>query len=344
MDLNYRLVCKDCRTSPPQIVEDHKSGDIICAQCGLVFPMRIIDTSAETRSFAASEKNPNGSGDGGERTVGPEDSMLSGVVGLSTRIGAFDKNGSSGSGASGSGSGGLWRAQGRAVPLVKGDRDIQASFRELSVLCDSVGLPRTVCDRAKLLYKKVFDSTISGSPANPSSSDGVICRNRPNSAVVAACLFIACRQERVPRSFKEIQQLTQVHKNMLGRCVREMVSLVEERNLMGPASTEDYLSRFCSRLDLDVAQVGGCAALIVRQAVSLGLVGGRSPLSIAAASIYMTSELMALGKKMSDIVPVAGVQEVTIKSAYRDLWMRRLDVVPADREFRVPAEMLPSPF
>lgn len=60
MDLNYRLVCKDCQQHPPNIVEDYKNGDLICGDCGLVFPMRIIDLKSEWRNFSS---ETGGSGD-----------------------------------------------------------------------------------------------------------------------------------------------------------------------------------------------------------------------------------------------------------------------------------------
>ena len=43
-------------------------------------------------------------------------------------------------------------------------------------------------DRANALFKKVHD--------------GKNLRGRSNDAIAAACLYIACRQESVPRTFK----------------------------------------------------------------------------------------------------------------------------------------------
>lgn len=59
MDLANILVCKDCRVSPPNIVEDYKAGDLVCGDCGLVFPMRIIDQRQEWRTFADATNSVN---------------------------------------------------------------------------------------------------------------------------------------------------------------------------------------------------------------------------------------------------------------------------------------------
>ena len=34
MDLNYRVVCRDCKDKIPDLVEDFASGDLICRRCG----------------------------------------------------------------------------------------------------------------------------------------------------------------------------------------------------------------------------------------------------------------------------------------------------------------------
>ena len=51
-------------------------------------------------------------------------------------------------------------------------------------------------DRANNLFKQV--------------SDGKALKGRSNDAIAAACMYIACRQEGVPRTFKG-QSLRRVH-------------------------------------------------------------------------------------------------------------------------------------
>lgn len=55
-------------------------------------------------------------------------------------------------------------------------------------------------------------------------------------------------------------------------------------------TSADFMSRFCSNLGLP-KQVQSAAAHIAKKSVDLDLVGGRSPLSLAAAAIYMASQV-----------------------------------------------------
>ena len=55
----------------------------------------------------------------------------------------------------------------------------------------------------------------------------------------------------------------------------------------------------------------------------VGSLAGRSPLSIAAACIYMASHLMGQPKSPKDISAVAGVSDGTIRNAYKLIFPKR---------------------
>ena len=72
------------------------------------------------------------------------------------------------------------------------------------------------------------------------------------------------------------------------------------------------------------------ASHIGRGAMELDIVPGRSPLSVAAAAIYMASN--ASEKKLSkkEIRDVAGVSDVTIGKLYELMYPRAAELFPAE--------------
>ena len=68
-------------------------------------------------------------------------------------------------------------------------------------MCDRINLPKTITDRANTLFKMVHD--------------GKNLKGRANEAIASACLYIACRQEGVPRTFKEIVAVSTVSKKVI---------------------------------------------------------------------------------------------------------------------------------
>ncbi|ELU45667.1 transcription initiation factor IIB [Rhizoctonia solani AG-1 IA] len=310
-DLAVRLICPECKDMNPKIVEEFGSGDLVCGDCGLVLGDRIVDTRSECEcphTFA------NDEGDDPSRVGAATNPLLEGIEQLDTVI-SF-KDGGSGMARE------LQRAAARGS-VGKNERNMMTAFRDISAMCESISLPKNVSDTAKQLYKRAEEEKI--------------VRGKSADAVVACCILIACRQANVPRTFKEIHQLTRVPKKTLGQCFKAFEQAfdlsrpapADGQDGAGPASgtsAENLLNRYCNQLHLHASVVTACEEVVVT-ARNHGIADGRSPISIAGAAIYFTSYLLGQGKSAKDICSVAGVSESTIKLVYKILWQEREKLV-----------------
>ncbi|XP_073213252.1 transcription initiation factor IIB isoform X2 [Lepidochelys kempii] len=180
-------------------------------------------------------------------------------------------------------------------------------------------------DRTNNLFKQVYEQKS--------------LKGRSNDAIASACLYIACRQEGVPRTFKEICAVSRISKKEIGRCFKLILKALETS--VDLITTGDFMSRFCSNLGLP-KQVQMAATHIARKAVELDLVPGRSPISVAAAAIYMASQASAEKRTQKEIGDIAGVADVTIRQSYRLIYPRAPDLFPADFKFDTPVDKLPQ--
>lgn len=211
-DLQFRVVCQDCRNPTPNLVEDFASGDVICRDCGTIVLDRIIDTRSEWRSFA---NDGTSASDDPSRVGGPQDPLLYGGGGLggdedggdfaieSTLISKMD----GGSGISRD----LARTQNK-TSLRPSDRTLIQAFKNISIISERINLPKRIVDRAKHIFKRV--------------EDGKFLKGKPVDGIIAACIYIACRLERVTRTFKEISLLTMIPKKDIGRCYKALYPLL----------------------------------------------------------------------------------------------------------------------
>lgn len=224
------------------------------------------------------------------------------------------------------GNSGMSRELQRAASRASGAnsaRSLITAFRDISNMCDSWSLPKTISDIAKQLYKRADEEKL--------------LKGKSLDAVIAACIFIACRQAHVPRTFREICQLTRVPKKTIGQCYKVLEqafnltpggaaadsSKEAPRNVGGP---EELLVRYCNHLDLP-PNVHSITADVIREARERGIADGRSPVSIAGGAIYFTSHLLGKPKSAKDICIVAGVSESTIKLVYRLYYAEREKLV-----------------
>ena len=351
-----QLMCKDCKEDPPNIYEDFSAGDTICASCGLVLGDRIVDTRSEWRTFTNDDQN----NDDPSRVGDAANPLLNGSQ-LQTEI-SFSGGGSAKSRD-------LSRAQNKSTHD-KSTKTLLAAYKEIGALCDGLGIPKNVSDTAKHLFKIVQD-------------EGAF-RGKSQETVIAGCIFIACRQCKVGRTFREIFALTRVSKPEIGRIFKALEKFFAARNekmkLSGEQSggkscgftlakflelnlsvflasvdlhsstfnstesttPKDLCVRFCSHLQLPQR----CAALsqdIALRLESIGSLAGRSPISTAAACIYMASYLLGDGKTAKDISVVAGVSDGTIRNAYKLIYGQRENLINPEyvKDRRVDMKKLP---
>lgn len=294
---------------------DHAAGDMVCAECGLVLEQHSVDESSEWRTFSDSSSSDP------VRVGGPSNPLLT-DGGLSTII--SKPNGAQGDFMS---SLGRWQNRGSNP-----DRSLIIAFRSIGTMADRLGLVSTIKDRANEIYKKVEDLKS--------------IRGRSQDAILAACLYIACRQEDKPRTFKEICSVANgASKKEIGRATKFIVKQLEEdmgiSMEMGTIHAGDFLRRFCSHLNMENNEVRA-ATETVKKSEMLDI--RKSPISVAAAAIYMISNLNEKEKKaLKDISRVAGVAEVTIRNSYKDLHPHAAKLIPEWFLKDVDLKNLPTP-
>lgn len=167
-------------------------------------------------------------------------------------------------------------------------------------------------------------------------------KGKPQDAVIAGAIFIACRQGNVPRTFREIFNLTKVSKKEIGRVFKALEKWLQEMREAGEASgindvttvrdytqkgstgADDLVRRYVSQLAIknqsDVENVG---IYIAKKTTQVSTLAGRSPLSVAAACIFMAAHYLGETITSKKIANVAGVSDGTIKTAYKYLYQAK---------------------
>ncbi|KAK1285967.1 Transcription initiation factor IIB [Acorus calamus] len=94
---------------------------------------------------------------------------------------------------------------------------------------------------------------------------------------------------------------------------------------MGAIHAGDFLRRFCSHLGMNNKEVKA-AQEAVQKSEELDI--RRIPVSVAAAIIYMITQLSDDKKLLRDISLATGVAEGTIRNAYKDLYPHAAKLIP----------------
>ena len=291
---NERTICPECSG---RLVHDTEHGETVCAECGLVVADDGIDRGPEWRAFDSAERDRK------SRVGAPTTEMMH-DKGLSTTIGWQDCDAYGKS---------LNSRQRRRMQRLRTwderfrtrnskERNLKQALGEIDRMASALGLPDNVRETASVIYRRAL-------------SEGLL-PGRSIEGVACAALYAAARQAGVPRSLDEFERVARVEKTELTRTYRYVV---RELGLeIRPADPESYVPRFASELGLS-EETEARARKLLRSAKEQGIHSGKSPVGLAAASIYAGALLTNEGVTQSEVSEVANISEVTIRNRYHEL-------------------------
>lgn len=80
------------------------------------------------------------------------------------------------------------------------------AFKKSSRISSLLSLPSAITDRANELFKRILESKM--------------IRPRGSDTLIVTCLFMVCKAEKVPRTYKEMCGVSEVPAKDLGKCFK----------------------------------------------------------------------------------------------------------------------------
>lgn len=136
--------------------------------------------------------------------------------------------------------------------------------------------------------------------------------------VVAACLYIACRQEKSQHMLIDFSDALQVNVYTLGTCFLKFRRLLGlQLEIIDPAL---YVYRFAAHLDLDekANAVSMTALRLVARMKRDWIVAGRRPAGICAAALLIASRAHGFSKHHHDVTRILKVCGMTVTNRVRE--------------------------
>lgn len=293
--------CPECGKT--RLSRDYNRGELICNDCGLVIDEDFIDQGPEWRAYDGEQQVK-------KARVGAPLTYTIHDKGLSTEIDWSNKD-SYGKSIPPRNRAQLYRLRKwqRRIRIADAtERNLAVALSNLDRLASGLGLPRVVRETAAMIYRKAALKNL--------------IRGRSIEGITAAALYAACRQCHVPRTLDEICVISHVKRKEIGKNYRFIARELNLRLL--PTVPEDYISRFCSILNLSNV-VQAKTIEILKLAAENALITGRGPTGNAAASLYIASVLCGERRTQREIADVAGVTEVTVRNRYKEI-IKKLNI------------------
>lgn len=149
--------------------------------------------------------------------------------------------------------------------------------------------------------------------------------------VVAASVFLSCKIEQSPRTFKEISAASGVPVKVIGAVAKKIEAALPDAKVAPVFDTEDMIIRYCYALDLpaEIASVAEQVAIKLRDIPSIH---GKVYTTIAASSIFLVCQLCGESQKRSSrrIAEVSGISDGTIRITAKAALPRLQQILPVE--------------
>jgi transcription initiation factor TFIIB len=284
------FVCSACKND--RIITDLDAGEMVCSKCGLVISDKIQDSKQEWRSFESTEESKD------RRRTGIPISLARHDMGLYTIIGRGTKD-----------AGGqvldlsirptmarlrMWDLRCQA----SSNANLRIAFNQLDMLKDKLGLPNSLIEKTAYIYRKAHQR-------------GILRGNEIAIALVAA-LYLACRQQGILRTLKEICLISNIKRRAASRLYRDMIFELDMKiPIVDPIKC---IARISNHINLN-QKITHDAVIIMNAATKSTMSAGKNPMGLAATVLYLScliNEYNSIGQSV--FAQAAGVTEVTIRN------------------------------
>ncbi len=270
--------CPECGSK--NLITDPQHAEVYCGDCGIVIAENLVDLGPEWRSYDDEQAARR-------IRTGPPMSYRIHNKGLSTPLPESLTR--------------TKRLRG-IISMDSSEKILSFALGEIDRMASALKLPTEIREATSVLYRQAAKQNL--------------IKGRSIEELVSAMLYIACRQYGVPRTLKEI---TQVSRMPLRKIRRAYIFLVRKLGIkLAPAEPAQYVPRFCSELGLSDA-IRERAVEILKSDEGTGAAKGWGPTGTAAAAIYFAANLSGVSISEKDIARVAGTTPITIRNRYKEL-------------------------
>ena len=281
--------CPECGCQ--DIIHDHQRGELVCTGCGMVLSEGIFDHRPGVRAFTQEER---------ERrcTNGLPLSQMLPDYGLSTTV-SRRVNGSALSPE-------RMERIGRIMRLNSHSswrrRNFTIAFTEVRRLAEKLSLPGHIKETSAIFYRKAFKHDL--------------LRGHSIKAMVAACIFAACKTMGFPVTFDNILRASGEEERVIKRCYVLLVSTLD----LKPRKTSltQLVPRFANALGLTPMTEGRATEYLALASERLSL-SGKDPKGYVAAAIYLAAKHVGEPRSQQMVAAALGITEVTLRSRCREI-------------------------
>lgn len=290
--------CPECGDSV--IIQDSKSAEVVCTNCGFVLSTEMTDVGPEWRAFTPEEREAK------VRVGAPQTFMLH-DKGLSTKIDWRDIGGFAPKKRAQLHRIRKWQQRSRVSGST--EKNLAKALSEIGRISDMLNLPKNIIETSAITYRRAVNERL--------------IRGRSIKSMATAATYLACRQNKLVRTLSELSKASGINRKEIASNYRFLVRRL--KIFVPPVRPNQHITRLSNQVGLD-GLTEGIAHKILLAAKKQKLTSGRGAKSMAVAASYIASKVTGNDRTQREFAEAADLTEVTIRNRYREM-MKRLSII-----------------
>jgi len=278
--------CPECGMK--RLFWNKDKGEVICRSCGYVIEDKMVDFGQDWRDF-------DDSGSQSKSRVGAPVTYLQ--PGLSTEVGSKADLSKIGNKSK------FYRLrlwQKRTANSI--EQNLNHALSELKKISSYLKLNAHVEEEAARIYTQALQK-------------GLI-KGRGVERMIAGAIFAACKIFESPKTLHEISESSSIDEKDVVKSYKFLIRMLSIKIM--PVNPISFVAKFGSELNLS-QKTQTKAVNYIERAMKKGITSGKSPNSIAAASLYVASLVNKEKRTQLKFAETAKITEVTLRNRFNEL-------------------------
>jgi transcription initiation factor TFIIB len=176
------------------------------------------------------------------------------------------------------------------------------AFNELARVKDKLGLCDAIIEKTAYIYRKAQEKHLT--------------RGRSVSAILAAAIYIACREMGASRTLADVATAMDVKRKIISRSHRILINELDIN--VPPVDLVKCIAKIANKMNID-EKTKRMAMHTMVDLVDREISTGKSPMGLAASVLYTSCIRNDENTTQKNVAEAAGVTEVTIRNRIKDL-------------------------
>lgn len=295
MSLSIRQI-HNCSFNQDSLVTDEIRGEVFCEHCGLVVAEKMLNNQQGERTFSKEQYLKNTTSEGSSKLY-YSDYGIATTISKSTK----DSSGNSIPGKTRQKFSRLRIWDNRTKRRHK-ERSLLKAFTLLNTLKSKLALSDVVCEKAAYNYRKAVEVNI--------------VRGHSIRTILAASVYVACKELESPRSLDEIAKAANIKRKTLSKTTRYFIKKLEITTI--PNDPIFFVNKVASAFSIG-EKTKRLAIKFIQKAKSLRISEGKRPGGLVGGAIYLAAAVNNEPVPYRQLEKISSTSSVTIRKRVKQL-------------------------